>query len=42
MPERARGPSGRADPSAPDTCPNAGGNNQNIYGARVAAPAVRP
>lgn len=28
----------RADPSAPDECPNAGGRNQNIYGAPVALP----
>jgi hypothetical protein len=28
----------RADPSVPDQCPNAGGRNQNIYGAPVALP----
>lgn len=28
----------RADPAAPNTCPNAGGLNQNIYGARVIVP----
>jgi hypothetical protein len=28
----------RANPSAPDTCPNAGGNNQNIYGAKIIVP----
>ena len=28
----------RADGSAPDSCPNAGGLNQNIYGARLIVP----
>jgi hypothetical protein len=28
----------RATPTSPDTCPNAGGLNQNIYGARATIP----
>jgi hypothetical protein len=28
----------RADPTAPDTCPNAGGLNQNIYGVGAVLP----
>jgi hypothetical protein len=28
----------RTSPTSPDLCPNAGGVNQNIYGARVILP----